>query len=167
MVENGHVNTTLAMLELDFPTEDGRTSVIVGSVTTSQSRRHLRNDDAHNVLYWDTWRWYGSQVPYTEEQRTCLTYILTLGVIDELRGRGIASSLVRQTIEAYRDMNPTMKAVYLHVITYNTAAIKLYEKVGFRKLNEYTSFYNFGGQEFNSFLYVFYYDEHKFLEKEK
>merc|ERR1711908_23112 len=59
-------------------------------------------------------------------------YILTLGVVDGYRRRGLANELVRRSIEYYKE-DERVKLIYLHVILYNTAAIRLYERNGFER----------------------------------
>jgi ribosomal protein S18 acetylase RimI-like enzyme len=59
---------------------------------------------------------------------------MTIGVIDECRKLGIGSYLLNCTINTVLN-NPkwreTCKFIYLHVVSYNTVAIKFYERNGF------------------------------------
>lgn len=88
--------------------------------------------------------------------RGCLAYILTLGIIDGFRRRGLARELLRQSID-YVDKNmPEVQAVYLHVVTYNEAAIQLYESMRFVRLERFTSFYHLHGHPYDSYLYARY-----------
>jgi len=98
--------------------------------------------------------------PLTEE--TCLAgsgslaYILTLGVAEEFRRRGLARELLRQAVSHVGTRLPQVQAVYLHVVTYNLAAIQLYESMKFLRIGQFQSFYYLHGQPYDSFLYALY-----------
>mmetsp|Transcript_60610 Transcript_60610/g.112443 ORF Transcript_60610/g.112443 Transcript_60610/m.112443 type:complete len:343 (-) Transcript_60610:82-1110(-) len=85
-----------------------------------------------------------------------LAYILTLGVIDGFRRRGLAQELLRRSIDYVNKEWPFVKAVYLHVVTYNTAAIYLYESMQFLQIERFQSFYRLHGKFYDSFLYARY-----------
>ena len=82
-------------------------------------------------------------------------YILTLGVVDGYRRRGLARELLRRSIEHYEG-DARVKLVYLHVIPYNTAAIRLYERNGFERLQELSDFYRIGDKMYDAYLYGYY-----------
>ncbi|XP_028753334.1 histone acetyltransferase MCC1 isoform X1 [Neltuma alba] len=84
-----------------------------------------------------------------------LIYILTLGVVEAYRNLGIASSLIREVIK-YASSIPTCRAVYLHVISYNNAAIFLYKKMSFKCVRRLQGFYFINGQHHDSYLFVYY-----------
>ncbi|CAN0888193.1 Histone acetyltransferase MCC1 [Linum grandiflorum] len=84
-----------------------------------------------------------------------LLYILTLGVVDTYRNLGIASSLIREVTQ-YASSIRTCRAIYLHVISYNIAAIQLYKKMSFRCIRRLQGFYFINGQHYDSFLFVYY-----------
>ena len=110
-----------------------------------------------------------------------LIYILMLGVVDAYRNLGIgmrffhfnlvwvlggivcgqisawpaASSLIREVIK-YASSIPTCRAVYLHVISYNNAAIFLYKKMSFKCIRRLQGFYLINGQHYDSYLFVYY-----------
>uniref|UniRef100_A0A7N0UAC5 N-alpha-acetyltransferase 60 n=1 Tax=Kalanchoe fedtschenkoi TaxID=63787 RepID=A0A7N0UAC5_KALFE len=84
-----------------------------------------------------------------------LLYILTLGVVEEYRNRGIASALVREVIK-YACNLPTCQAVYLHVIAYNNPAIQLYKKLAFKCVRLLYGFYFINGQHYDAYLFVYY-----------
>jgi len=89
-------------------------------------------------------------------RRGCLAYILTLGVIDGFRRRGLAKELLRRAVEHVDRRLPHVQAVYLHVVTYNEAAIRLYEALNFLQLGRFVSFYVLHGSPYDSFLYALY-----------
>lgn len=80
-------------------------------------------------------------------------YILTLGTHRHYRRRGIAERLLRSCI-AHGTAAPRCRAVYLHVITYNTAAIAFYQKNGFALLREIPDYYTIDQQRYNCYLYI-------------
>ncbi|CAL1387966.1 unnamed protein product [Linum trigynum] len=84
-----------------------------------------------------------------------LLYILTLGVVDTYRNLGVASSLILEVIR-YASSVRTCRAIYLHVISYNIAAIQLYKKMSFRCIRRLLGFYFINGQHYDSYLFVYY-----------
>ena len=75
------------------------------------------------------------------DQETAV-YILTLGVAEGHRQLGIASRLI-QLVVAHAQWQLS-RAVYLHVIEYNTAALRFYQKNGFEELTTLRNFYYIG-----------------------
>lgn len=109
--------------------------------------QHVLGGDCESLCY----RHPGDEVP-----SGCLAYILTLGVIDGFRRRGLAKELLRRSIMHVDRRLPHVQAIYLHVVTYNEAAINLYETMRFLQLGRFTSFYQIHGQPYDSFLYALY-----------
>eukprot|EP00438_Fugacium_kawagutii_P018279 Skav222990 [mRNA] locus=scaffold1827:227767:229841:- [translate_table: standard] len=70
-----------------------------------------------------------------------LAYILTLGVAEHFRRRGLASELIRRSVEHVEQQMPNVQAVFLHVVTYNAAAIELYEASEFLRIEYFPRFY--------------------------
>jgi ribosomal protein S18 acetylase RimI-like enzyme len=68
-----------------------------------------------------------------------VVYILTLGVAESFRNQGIARSLLAR-VESHAAKSGCT-ALYLHVITYNDAAAKFYQKSGFTLVTELKDFY--------------------------
>ena len=69
------------------------------------------------------------------EKTSRVAYILTIGVVSQWRRQGIATILLNKLIENVTT-NPMLedcKAVYLHVLTTNTAGIYFYEKSFFKR----------------------------------
>jgi len=140
-------------------------SDLLGIVTMSVNCEH-HSDDIMSVLNGDCATLCGRRCvdeesasangTSTVSNKGCLAYILTLGIIDGFRRRGLARELLRQSID-YVDKNmPEVQAVYLHVVTYNEAAIQLYESMRFVRLDRFTSFYQLHGQPYDSYLYARY-----------
>jgi len=82
-----------------------------------------------------------------------LLYILTLGTVSDMRGRGLGSELIKRTEEIAR-RTPECGAIYLHVITYNKAAIHLYERLGFQRIREIEEYYFINETKYNCYLYA-------------
>lgn len=70
-------------------------------------------------------------------------YIVTFGVVNELRKKGLAGRLLDQVIQIAKERR-NIKYIYLDVVTYNKTAINFYLKHGFRyiycKENNYLLF---------------------------
>eukprot|EP00913_Durusdinium_trenchii_P035567 g33283.t2 len=61
------------------------------------------------------------------------------------RRKGLAKELLRRSTEHVRQQMPQVKAVFLHVVTYNEAAIQLYESCGFLRIKYFPHFYYLHG----------------------
>jgi|LauGreSBDMM110SN_4_FD.fasta_scaffold121000_1 ribosomal protein S18 acetylase RimI-like enzyme len=94
-----------------------------------------------------------------------ILYILTLGCKHEYRRHGLASILIDNVI-SYGNTNKYCGAVYLHVIHYNQAAIKFYEKNNFQYFQSIENFYTISNMPYKAYLYVYYlYDYHAPLHR--
>ena len=74
-----------------------------------------------------------------------VAYIMTLASTDAYRRRGIASRLLSSCL-AHAHSNRKCGAVYLHVITYNVAAIAFYSKHGFVRVGTLMDYYFIDGR---------------------
>ena len=83
-------------------------------------------------------------------------YIMTLGTVDRFRGAGLGTQLVQQCMDQVSN-DPSCGVLYLHVITTNDGAIRLYEKLGFFRVQEIPDYYDIDGEKFPSYLYVKYF----------
>lgn len=93
----------------------------------------------------------------TFDKSSKIGYILSLGVVKELRKQGIASFLLENLIaHLTTGENHDVKAVYLHVLTTNNAAITFYEHRGFRPHLFLPYYYAIGGRRRDGFTYVLY-----------
>jgi ribosomal-protein-alanine N-acetyltransferase len=61
-----------------------------------------------------------------------ITHILNLSVTPEFRRRSIGTTLLKYALRELRHKKPAARSVTLEVRESNTAAIRLYEKSGFR-----------------------------------
>jgi histone acetyltransferase MCC1 len=82
-------------------------------------------------------------------------YIMTLGILNQYRRKGLGRLLLEKCILHARGF-PCCGAVYLHVITSNRGAIRFYESNDFQRLRELEGYYVIAHQRFNSFLYILY-----------
>ena len=92
-------------------------------------------------------------------EKTCkVAYILTLGVVGQMRRQGIATILLNKLTENLTT-NPVFedcKAIYLHVLTTNVAAINFYEKSHFRRHKLLPLYYLINSAACDGYCYVLY-----------
>mmetsp|Transcript_52687 Transcript_52687/g.150897 ORF Transcript_52687/g.150897 Transcript_52687/m.150897 type:complete len:157 (+) Transcript_52687:3-473(+) len=86
-----------------------------------------------------------------------LSYVHSFGIVSELRRRGVATELLRRTLEdvqgrAAERGEQGLKAMALHVPAYNGPAIRSYEHSGFVWVGTIAGFY--GGC--SGYLYAWY-----------
>lgn len=87
-----------------------------------------------------------------------VAYISHLMVADSMRRRGIATQLMRKIMEKLRDAGA--EALCLHTHTGNTAAVRLYEKLGFQNEARYTP-----DRDSNAMFFVYRISEFSQFEK--
>nr|SVE83265.1 EOG090X0BM0 [Daphnia magna] len=84
-------------------------------------------------------------------------YILSLGVCSTFRRQGVASLLLDSFLNhVTQSENQICKAIYLHVLTMNSAAIRFYEKHYFRLHSFLPYYYSVDGKCKDGFTYVLY-----------
>ena len=83
-------------------------------------------------------------------------YIMTIGVVDELRKKNIGTNILNQIINRGL-MDSLCVGVFLDVIYYNYSAIKFYKKNNFKKVSTIKNYYNLKGTKYDSnvFLRIF------------
>ncbi|KAG7337302.1 acetyltransferase GNAT domain containing protein [Nitzschia inconspicua] len=97
-------------------------------------------------------------VPAFPQKHSKLFYIMTLGTVSEYRHLGLATQLVQNVIQKIVQRDAEIGTIYLHVITYNEAAIRFYEdKLGFWKVQEIPQYYSIDGNTYNCYLYAKYF----------
>ncbi|KAJ5792940.1 uncharacterized protein N7503_008918 [Penicillium pulvis] len=79
-------------------------------------------------------------------------YIAMLAVREEYRGRGIATKLVRMAIDAMIERNAD--EIVLETEITNTAAMKLYERLGFLRSKRLHRYYLNGNSAYRLVLYL-------------
>lgn len=92
------------------------------------------------------------------EDKVC--YILTIGLKEAYRKSGLGSTLVQQCVH-YSEQIQDCGAVYLHVIDYNVAAIRLYQRNKFEWLKTLHGFYKIKGEYYTAYLYIYCVNGHR------
>ena len=70
-------------------------------------------------------------------------HLVSIAVLEDYRGRGIGKTLLQETIRVMRDVYKTV-SIYLEVRVSNERAIRLYEKMGFKKVRLVPGYYRDG-----------------------
>jgi histone acetyltransferase MCC1 len=83
-----------------------------------------------------------------------LFYIMTVGTVT--RQAGLGTQMTQQCIEQVQQ-DPGCGVLYLHVLTNNVAAIRMYERLGFYRVQEIPQYYNIEGQLHPCYLYATYF----------
>ena len=78
---------------------------------------------------------------------------MTIGVVNELRGKGIASEMIKY-IEEDCSLDKKIKYIYLHVVDYNYSARKFYEKNNFYNMAYKPQYYNIENVKYAAILYL-------------
>lgn len=77
-------------------------------------------------------------------------YIMTLGVAEEMRGRGIGRVLLEAACH-YAGVLRQCEAIGLHALTTNEAALAMYSSHGFRRIAELPGHFEFNGGRHDAF----------------
>ncbi|KAI8494751.1 N-alpha-acetyltransferase 60 [Branchiostoma belcheri] len=118
-------------------------SNIIGLIVSEVKSRNKIHKEDRTVL--------ASSYP----DNTQVAYILSLGVVQEYRQHGIASLLLETLLSHLTTSERhNVKAVYLHVLTTNTTAIRFYEHRSFRRHNYLPYYYAIKGVPKDGFSYV-------------
>ena len=133
---NGSVVTVVAVLT-DSP------STIVGLISIAVKRKERQYNYACDLL---------PHLGWSSEVDT-VAYILTLGVVDELRRHGLGQALLAKGIEQVRVADPLCRVIFLHVIEYNRPAIRMYQRNGFTEYKMENNFYNLNGKWYYGILF--------------
>ena len=80
-----------------------------------------------------------------------ILYIMTFGVVDELRRIGIGSELIKRCVETAREKIPNCKGISLHVIEHNHSGISFYKRQGYKQLNYDKNFYQIKGKRYGAY----------------
>lgn len=85
-----------------------------------------------------------------------LFYIMTLGTLPHYRRSGLATHMIQDCLaQAQNDVG--CGTVYLHVLINNVAAIAMYEKLGFYRVQEIANYYWINDELHNCYLYAKYF----------
>jgi len=110
---------------------------------SSNSRESRRREEYQNLI---------SSLVFNESRER--------GERERGNGRIVATTTKKEVaaVMAEADLR-TVRAVYLHVITHNEAAIRFYKKNGFQRLREIPDYYLINERLYNCFLYIRYLGE--------
>lgn len=107
-----------------------------------QYRHHLDSDTAQIMLaHAGTHECLGSLVLFFRK-RSAVARVYSLATRPEARGRGIGTSLLQAAAVAARRRRCRVLRLEVHV--HNTAAISLYERLGYRRIGTYPHYYQDG-----------------------
>lgn len=70
-----------------------------------------------------------------------VTHVMDLAVMPRLKRMGIGSLLLRNALQELRRVRPDVNLITLEVRESNIAAVKLYEKYGFREIGRRRGYY--------------------------
>ena len=124
--------------------EDARTLEIVGLVTAQLTDAATCGDELFEPAR-----------DFRAEECSRVMYVLTLGSATRYRRRGIAKELLRRCV-LRAEAEAGCGAVYLHVITYNDAAIEFYERNDFSRLREIADYYRIDGASHACYVYALF-----------
>ena len=82
-------------------------------------------------------------------------YILTFGVINEARNKGVGRGLLEKLIQIAHQ-NSNVACIYLDVVAYNDQGIKCYEKNGFQRVATKKNYYDIFDKQYDAQLYYYY-----------
>mmetsp|Transcript_36923 Transcript_36923/g.89670 ORF Transcript_36923/g.89670 Transcript_36923/m.89670 type:complete len:365 (-) Transcript_36923:1519-2613(-) len=95
--------------------------------------------------------------PYSGKHRRVF-YIMTLGTVEKVRKQGLATTMIEECMQQVVENDPACGALYLHVITSNTSAIRFYERLEFWRVQEIEDYYTIDGKKYNCYLYARYFN---------
>ena len=84
-------------------------------------------------------------------EQDIILYVMTFGVVDELRRIGIGSELIKRCVEAGKKRVPYCNGLSLHVIEHNRSGISFYKRQGYRQLKYHTNFYQVKGKGYGAY----------------
>ncbi|XP_031556257.1 N-alpha-acetyltransferase 60-like [Actinia tenebrosa] len=118
---------------------------IIGLVVAEVKPRVLCNREDAGIL------------DYNYKENYHVAYILSIGVDKNYRRRKIGSLLLDSLISNLTTPEQqNCKAIYLHVLSSNTAAIRFYETRCFKKFSYLPMYYAINGAHRDGYLYVLY-----------
>lgn len=111
-------------------------------MSRAQYRRHLDSDSAQILLASAGQHTFFGSVVLFFRKRSSVARVYSLATRPEARGQGVAAALLEAAVTAARRRHCC--ALRLEVRTDNTAAIALYERVGYRRIGKYRRYYEDG-----------------------
>lgn len=133
--------THLAVNNTINKNDNNKNNEIVACVVGSFVNAHVLSESTRHLLVNDTRR------------HPRLFYIMTVGS----QVKGLGTYMIQQTMKVV-EQDDGCGVIYLHVLVDNTRAIRMYEKLGFYRVQEIPNYYNIDGVGLrSSYLYAKYY----------
>jgi len=85
-----------------------------------------------------------------------LFYIMTLGCRPAYRHQGLGTYLIQQCLQQCAQRDAGCGAVYLHVWVHNQAAVRMYERLDFYRVQEIPGYYRIRNEPHACYLYAQY-----------
>jgi len=138
LFKNKIYKAILAVYDVEYKKQ--KTSVILGCITYEQKEA---NYDFVNFSLSDL---FADKLSF---------YMLTFGVINEVRNKGIGSALIKKLIQTASE-NRLVKCISLDVVHYNDQGIRCYERNGFTYVMTQKNYYDIFGKEYDAYVYCYY-----------
>ena len=134
--------------------------ILIGVIFSKIERETERNEVMIEFMdepRWNVQSWFerareffscGVSIPC----RRSVCYIMTIGVIDELRQMGIGSKMLNYTIDLVEKRFTECICIYLHVVDYNISAIKFYQKNQFLRFRRMKRHYTIDGRDYDAIV---------------
>eukprot|EP00040_Diaphanoeca_grandis_P035754 m.225510 g.225510 ORF g.225510 m.225510 type:complete len:195 (+) comp33462_c0_seq1:257-841(+) len=91
----------------------------------------------------------------TRQDPRLVLYILTIGVAGHFRRQGLGALLIGKLVKHARSSyQGNVRAIYLHVLTTNEAAISFYERLGFVRHKLLEGYYTIDGAPADAYTYI-------------
>ena len=117
---------------------------VVGAATVAIRRRERQYNPGEELV---------REICGMDPETTNIAYILTLGVVDELRGKGLGRQILEKILSEIPKIDPECQLVMLHVIEYNRKALRLYTQMNFTEYKKEPNFYFLGEESYDGILF--------------
>ncbi|UJJ60122.1 MULTISPECIES: GNAT family N-acetyltransferase [Rhodanobacter] len=111
-------------------------------LSRAQYRRHLDSDSALVLVASANHHLFLGSAVLFFRKRSAVARLYSLATAPEARGQGVGAALLAAVADAARRRGS--RALKLEVRTDNAAAIRLYERHGFRRIGRYARYYEDG-----------------------
>jgi len=134
--------TILALI--DLPYQETTQTVILGCLVYEE---HQVDGDIVGDL------------PYEAYDQCRSVYLMALGVINEMRNKGLGKILLNKLIESVEE-DVKLLYIYLDVIEHNKSGIDFYNRNNFKKIRVRENYYEIGDKEYDGWVYCFNLQDH-------
>jgi ribosomal protein S18 acetylase RimI-like enzyme len=129
------------LADLDALVALERRAFTTDHLSRRQYRHHIESESANVIAALDASGLLGKAVVFFRKN-TAIARLYSIAVADAARGRGLGEALVHAVERAARARGSTR--VRLEVRQDNGGAIRLYERLGYRRFGAYAGFYEDG-----------------------